>query len=94
MRRGIISVIGFFFILLLSGCLSNHSPDEKSVRTWVMTELRFESSIDYSSGGSEEALMDVSFTHPKTGETLVRPAFWDGGNVFLVRFAPAFESRS
>ncbi|MCR5464925.1 MAG: DUF4038 domain-containing protein [Bacteroidales bacterium] len=43
-----------------------------------MNELRFESTTDYTSGGSEEVLMDVSFTHPKTGETLVRPAFLDG----------------
>lgn len=33
-------------------------------------------------------MMDVVFIHARSGDTLVRPAFWDGGNVFLVRFAP------
>ncbi|MBR5661449.1 MAG: DUF4038 domain-containing protein [Bacteroidales bacterium] len=58
-----------------------------------MTELRFESSTDYNPGGSEKVSLDVSFTHPKTGVTLVRPAFWDGGNEFLVRFAPTVEGK-
>lgn len=58
-----------------------------------MTELKFESSNDYTSGGSEDVTLDVTFTHPQTGETLVRPAFWDGGNVFLVRFAPTMVGK-
>ena len=93
MRREIFRVVGIISLLLFSGCLSNHRQDQIRVWTWLMTELRFESSSDYTSGGSEEVLMDVSFTHPKTGETLVRPAFWDGGNTFLVRFAPTKEGR-
>ncbi len=93
LRREIFSVVGITFLFLLAGCVSNRRPDSESARTWVMTELRFESSTDYTSGGSEEVLMDVSFTHPKTGETLVRPAFWDGENVFIVRFAPTKEGR-
>ena len=68
-------------------------PDGDNVQTWMMTELRFESSNDYASGGSVEVLLDVVFTHPKTGETLIRPAFWDGDNVFQVRFAPTMEGR-
>lgn len=54
----------------------------------MMAEQGFESSNDYSSGGADSVMMDVVFTHKRSGETLVRPAFWDGGNVFLVRFAP------
>ena len=68
---------------ILSGCAS--SPKAEA---WRMRELRFESETDYSSGGSEEVRMDVTFTHAKSGESLVRPAFWDGGNEFVVRFAP------
>ena len=58
-----------------------------------MTELKFESSNDYTSGGSEDVTLDVTFTHPRTGETLVRPASWDGGNVFLVRTSPWTDSK-
>ena len=54
----------------------------------MMAEQGFESSNDYSSGGSDSVMMDVVFTHKRSGETLVRPAFWDGGSLFFVRFAP------
>ena len=74
-------------LFLLAAC--SDSP----VRTWRMAELRFESSTDYSSKGADSVWMDVVFTHPRTGESLTRPAFWDGGNVFLVRFAPTRKGR-
>lgn len=93
-RSGILCLTSFFCVLaLLSGCRSDSRSGNERVRTWMMTELRFESSTDYSSGGSENILLDVTFTHPRSGETLVRPAFWDGGNVFLVRFAPTREGK-
>ena len=93
MRRKIFSVVGTLFLLLLTGCGSCHRQDRADAQTWVMTELRFESSTDYASGGSDEVMMDVAFTHRKTGQTLVRPAFWDGDNVFLVRFAPTRKGK-
>ena len=93
MRRKIFSVVGTLFFLLLTGCGSCHRQDRIDAQTWVMTELRFESSKDYTSGGSDEVLMDVVFTHRKTGQTLVRPAFWDGDNVFMVRFAPTRKGK-
>jgi hypothetical protein len=37
--------------------------------------------------GEEQCEMDVLFTH-KDGTVIVRPAFWDGGDCFKVRFAP------
>ena len=93
-RSGILCLTSFFCVLaLLSGCRLDSRSGNERVRTWMMTELRFESSTDYSSGGSENILLDVTFTHPGSGETLVRPAFWDGGNVFLVRFAPTREGK-
>lgn len=93
MRREVFSFVGTLFLLLLTSCRPSIGLDGESIQTWVMTELRFESSTDYASGGSEEVMMDVAFTHPKTGVTIVRPAFWDGGNVFLVRFAPTMEGK-
>lgn len=65
-------------------------PDGNRIQaqTWRMSELKFKAGRDYSEGGAEKVLMDVTFKHRKSGETIVRPAFWDGDNVFLVRFAP------
>lgn len=65
-------------------------PDGNRIQaqTWRMSELKFKAVRDYSEGGAEKVLMDVTFKHRKSGETIVRPAFWDGDNVFLVRFAP------
>ncbi len=93
MRLKDFCVVGTLIISLFSGCRSNLSSNGDIVRTWLMTELKFESSNDYTSGGSEDVTLDVTFTHPRTGETLVRPAFWDGGNVFLVRFAPTMVGK-
>lgn len=69
----------FLLIALAVGC----SPQ---METWRMTELCFESSTDYNTGGGDRVRMDVQFVQGQ--DTLVRPAFWDGTNVFRVRFAP------
>lgn len=58
------------------------------VEQWRMEEIRFQSSTNYASQGADEVVMDVLFTHKTSGVTLSRPAFWDGENLFLVRFAP------
>lgn len=78
-------------IVLLSAALSLLSCSRPGVRTWMMTELRFESSSEYVS--ADTVWMDVSFTHPKSGESLTRPAFWDGNNSIIVRFAPTRKGR-
>jgi len=79
-------------IIALAGCNSDAvyrricgTPD---VECWRIFEMPFESDTDYSAGGSEDVLLDVVFTCAKTGKSLRIPAFWDGGNTFLVRFAP------
>lgn len=61
---------------------------EIKVEQWRMHELHFQSSTNYAPQGADEVMMDVLFTHIPSGTTLSRPAFWDGGNLFLVRFAP------
>lgn len=67
--------------------------------TWVATELTFNSTKEYASradrGDSKKmsmaeqamVILDVTFTC-EDGTSLTIPAFWDGGNVFKVRFAP------
>ena len=76
------TVILISLLLVLASCASSQ------VETWRMMELPFNSVTDYSETGADEVRMDVTFVHKKTGETIVRPAFWDGGSSFLVRFAP------
>lgn len=68
------------------------SATEK-METWRMMELRFTASADYSSTGAGEVWMDVEFIHNQTRQSIVRPAFWDGGNSFIVRFAPTLKGR-
>lgn len=68
--------------------------------TWVATELTFESSKEFASRAdrgnagatmamAEQAMvkLDVTFTCDD-GTSLTIPAFWDGNNIFKVRFAP------
>ncbi|MDQ0614011.1 hypothetical protein QF046_001652 [Microbacterium sp. W4I4] len=56
------------------------------VQKWQVAEITLHSSVDYESPFTE---VDVTatFTSPR-GETITRPAFWDGGDVWKVRFAP------
>lgn len=59
-----------------------------AVETWRVHEFALTSGKDYSVGGGDAVRLDVEFSNAKTGEKLVRPAFWDGGTTFRVRFAP------
>lgn len=93
MRLKDFCVVGTLVLSLFAGCRFSDRQDGENIQTWRMTELRFESSNDYTTGGSEAVVLDITFTHSKTGETLLRPAFWDGENIFLVRFAPTKEGK-
>jgi len=55
---------------------------------WIAVELTFNGSESVKSSDRWKLIMDVVFTHKESGETLTIPAFWDGGTVFKVRFAP------
>ena len=70
-------------LFFLAAC--GRSPEAE---TWRMVELGFESVSDYAAGGGDRVRMDVEFVHDQSGDILIRPAFWDGDNVFRVRFAP------
>ncbi len=61
--------------------------------TWRVSELDFTASRSYDAGGGDRVRMDVLFSHAKTGQTLSVPAFWDGGDRFVVRFAPTEPGR-
>ena len=66
-------------------------PDE--AETWRVSELGFTASRSYDAGGGDRDRMDVRFLHRSTGRTLTVPAFWDGGDRFVVRFAPPEPGR-
>ena len=76
------TMILLFLLLVLASC------SKDVAETWRMTELSFTSATDYSQTRADQVMMDVTFTHEKSGTSITRPAFWDGGNTFLVRFAP------
>lgn len=59
-----------------------------SVEVWRVMEYSFVSKTDYSASGADKVEMEMQFRHVKTGQVLVRPAYWDGDNMFWVRFAP------
>lgn len=54
--------------------------------TWRALEIAFESDRDYDNPYLDVDV-DVDFTGPN-GESIRRPAFWDGGRSWRVRFAP------
>lgn len=83
----------FLYILTIAASVLSACAGSETAQTWRVTELTFNSSVDYSATGADEVIMDVKFTNRKTGETISRPAFWDGGNSFIVRFAPTAEGR-
>ena len=66
---------------------------DTKAETWRVSELHFTASRSYDDGGGDRVRLDVQFSHRKTGRTLTVPAFWDGGDSFVVRFAPPEAGR-
>lgn len=62
------------------------SCDRKSVPQWSTVELSFEARNHYSNPYTDVETYAVFVS--QSGDSLVRPAFWDGGNKWKVRFAP------
>ncbi len=72
---------------------ADYEPDEITVnlmaQTWKATEITFVSGKSYASPEKAfDVMQDVVFTNKVTGTTLTIPAFWNGDNVWCVRFAP------
>ena len=59
------------------------------VHPWQLSEIALTSEQDYSSPYTEVEV-EVLFTH-ESGFTLRRPAFWDGGRLWKVRFASPLQ---
>ena len=58
---------------------------KNSVEQWRIIELSFTSSKSYPNPVTD-VNMTATFTNGDT--TITRPAFWDGGNSWKIRFAP------
>ncbi len=57
---------------------------------WMVTELSFTSDKEYVAARGDQGKVKFfgEFTHKETGKTLTIPGFWDGDDVFKLRFAP------
>jgi len=58
---------------------------EPTVERWRIADIVFRSQREYENP-TRGVRLDVTFAHGD--RRIVRPAFWDGGNVWKVRFAP------
>jgi len=73
----------FTITIAISLLLCFHS---KAVEQWLIEEISFTSTVSYTNPFLE-CTLDVEFNGPG-GEYIKRPAFWDGGDTWRVRFAP------
>ena len=72
--------------LLGSVIFTSHASAQSTIQLWEPMELTFTSARDYPN-----PYADVSFSVDFAGPdhtTIHRPAFWDGGKTWRVRFAP------
>lgn len=65
---------------------TNDVPEDTSPIQWRVTEINFVSNKEYSNK-FEDIELDVVFIHSDGTEIKV-PAFWNGGNNWMVRFSP------
>ena len=82
--KNIFPVLRQVFALLVA--LTALSCD-RAAETWRVSELAFTASRSYDAGGGDRVRMDLCFASRGSGRTLTVPAFWDGGDRFVVRFA-------
>ena len=61
-------------------------PSRLPALLWWVTEIALTSAKTYANSYGEVDIV-ATFTGPG-GVTITRPAFWDGGNIWKVRFAP------
>jgi hypothetical protein len=86
-----ISSIIKFCIASIVVLISNSNVKAQTTPLWKCYEISLKSSNLYANPYSEVDLW-AEFKGPK-GETLKIPAFWDGENVWKIRFAPTSEGK-
>jgi len=75
-----------FTMLLIVFSSTNLKAAEFTVDKWCVVEISLTSSVSYSDPFRDVDII-ATFTGPR-GEIINRPAFWDGGNIWKIRFAP------
>jgi len=76
--------VALFAVVITSGCV-NQLPGPE-VQQWTSYEITLISQSSYDNGYTDINVW-AHFTNGK-GDTLIRPAFWDGGNIWKIRFSP------
>lgn len=77
-------LLSFVLSAIVSVCLG----EERTVPLWTATEFEFQSQKEWTDAQAfNDVTLDVAFTS-ESGTVLTVPAFWDGGKVWRVRFAP------
>lgn len=81
-NRPVLYCLGIIYLLGIPGC----KPKVSSVPQWSQLELSFEAQNQYKNPYTDQ---DVWAWFVNTqGDSLIRPAFWDGGNTWKIRFSP------
>lgn len=70
--------------IILSSCKKSDEPVR--IAQWTTHETAFVSENTYQNGYTDVEVW-ARFTN-ELGDTLLRPAFWDGDNTWKIRFAP------
>ena len=80
------TVCCFLLILLFFSTGCNNEETAVLAEQWTTTEIVLSSQDEYGNGYTD---IDVwgRFINGR-GDTIVRPAFWDGGRIWKIRFAP------
>lgn len=84
MNQNLAITLTVFFLSLIFSC-NKLNQAELVAEQWSEFELEFSSNADYQNPYTDVDFW-VEFTH-ESGEKLVRPGFWDGGQTWKVRFA-------
>ncbi len=70
--------------IILSSCGSGENASMEGAQ-WEEVEITLQAESEYDNPYTD-VLLRAEFVH-ENGERLIRPGFWDGGNVWKVRFA-------
>ena len=78
-------VQGWGIVLMMTGLACN-SENLPQIQKWFTYEIVLQAQSEYSNPYTEVDVTGVFTNH--AGDTLSRPAFWDGGLTWKIRFAP------
>ncbi|WP_299533592.1 DUF4038 domain-containing protein [Ulvibacterium sp.] len=81
MRLPLVLTLQFFFVVVL-----NAQEELQLVQQWTTYEITLKSESNYENPYTDVEVWAVFTDQNK--DSLKRPAFWDGGNTWKIRFAP------